>query len=57
MGEGKFLYCYGLVERHFQTSKHRLINKIVTCLEGPFFLRAIDCFGKRKYATFQFELL
>ena len=38
-------------------SKHPLINIIVTSTAGPFFLRAIDCFGKCKDATFQYELL
>jgi hypothetical protein len=38
-------------------AKCPLINIIVTCREGHFFLRAIDCSGKRKDATFQFELL
>ncbi|KAH9312316.1 hypothetical protein KI387_027351 [Taxus chinensis] len=29
--------------------RHRpLINIIVSCKDGPYFLRAIDCFGKRK---------
>ncbi|KAH9293455.1 hypothetical protein KI387_041340, partial [Taxus chinensis] len=38
--------------------KHRpLINIIVTCPVGPYFLRAIDCTGKRKDATFQFQIL
>ncbi|KAH9289309.1 hypothetical protein KI387_033426, partial [Taxus chinensis] len=38
--------------------KHQpLINIIVTCPAGPYFLRAIDCTGKRKDATFQFQIL
>ena len=34
-----------------------LFNIIVTCREGPFFLRATDCSGKRKDATFLPDLL
>ena len=34
-----------------------LINIIVTSSEGPFFLKAVDCSGKHKDASFQFELL
>lgn len=37
--------------------KRPLINIIVTSSEGPFFLKAVDCSGKRKDASFQFELL
>jgi hypothetical protein len=38
--------------------RHRpLINVIVTCAEGPFFLRAVDCSGHRKDADFQFQIL
>ncbi|KAH9329495.1 hypothetical protein KI387_001603 [Taxus chinensis] len=38
--------------------KHRpLINIIVTCPADSYFLRAIDCPGKRKDATFQFQNL
>ena len=34
-----------------------LLNIIVTSPAGPYFLRAIDCSGKLKYATFMFEIL
>jgi hypothetical protein len=34
-----------------------LLNIIVTSLAGPYFLRAIDCSGKLKDATFMFEVL
>ena len=34
-----------------------LLNVIVTSPEGPYFLRAIDCSGKLKDATFMFEML
>jgi len=34
-----------------------LINIMVSCSEGPYFLRAIDCSGKKKDAEFQFLLL
>lgn len=37
--------------------KHPVINIIVKSVVGSFFLRAVDCFGKRKDATFQLELL
>jgi hypothetical protein len=38
-------------------TKCPLINIIVTCREGLFFLRDIDCSRKCKDTTFQFELL
>ena len=34
-----------------------LINIIVTSAKGPFFLKVVEYFGKRKDASFQFELL
>lgn len=34
-----------------------LLNIIITFPTGPYFLREIDCTGKRKDATFQYELL
>lgn len=34
-----------------------LINIMVSCSEGPYFLRAVDCSGKKKDAEFQFLLL
>lgn len=34
-----------------------LINIIITCTEGPFFLRAIDCSGHQKDVDFQFNIL
>ena len=34
-----------------------LLNIIVTSLAGPYFLKAIDCIGKLKDATFMFEIL
>ena len=34
-----------------------LFNVIVTSPEGPYFLKAIDCSGKYKDATFMFEML
>jgi hypothetical protein len=34
-----------------------LLNIIVTSSTGPYFLRAIDCIGKLKDATFMFEVL
>ena len=38
--------------------QHRpLLNIIVTSPAGPYFLRAIDCSGKLKDATFMFEVL
>lgn len=37
--------------------KRPLINIIVTSAEGPFSLKVVDCFGKCKDASFQFELL
>ena len=36
---------------------HPLINIIITCTEGPFFLRAIDCSRHRKDTDFQFHIL
>ncbi|KAH9329297.1 hypothetical protein KI387_001405 [Taxus chinensis] len=36
---------------------HPLINIIVSCREGPYFLRAVDCSGKKKDAEFQFTIL
>ncbi|KAH9326223.1 hypothetical protein KI387_006401, partial [Taxus chinensis] len=38
--------------------RHRpLINIIVSCKNGSYFLRAIDCSGKRKDAKFQYQIL
>ena len=38
--------------------RHRpIINVIVTCPVGSYFLRAIDCSGKLKDADFQFGIL
>ncbi|KAH9291987.1 hypothetical protein KI387_042831, partial [Taxus chinensis] len=38
--------------------RHRpLINIIVSCKDGPYFLRAIDCSGKRKDVEFQYQIL
>ena len=38
--------------------RHRpLINIIVSCKDGPYFLRAIDCFGKQKDVEFQYQIL
>ena len=34
-----------------------LLNVIVTSPEGPYFLKAIDCSGKLKDATYMFEIL
>lgn len=34
-----------------------LINVIVTCPAGSYFLRAIDCSGRHKDADFQFSIL
>ena len=34
-----------------------LLNVIVTSPQGPYFLKAIDCSGKKKDATFMFEML
>ncbi|KAH9315128.1 hypothetical protein KI387_023755 [Taxus chinensis] len=34
-----------------------LINIIVSCKDGPYFLRAIDCSGKQKDVEFQFQIL
>ncbi|KAH9292010.1 hypothetical protein KI387_042802, partial [Taxus chinensis] len=36
---------------------HPLINIMVTCTEGPYFLKAIDCSGHVKDADFQFQIL
>ncbi|KAH9302637.1 hypothetical protein KI387_014220 [Taxus chinensis] len=33
-----------------------LINVIVSCKDGPYFLRAIDCSGKRKDVEFQYQI-
>jgi hypothetical protein len=33
------------------------VNIIVTSSGGPYFLRAIDCSGKHKDASFMFEVL
>ena len=49
--------CSIVMDGWTDITKRPLINIIVTCIDGPFFLRAIDCSGKRKDATFQFELL
>jgi hypothetical protein len=49
--------CSIVMDGWTDIAKRPLINIIVTCREGPFFLRAIDCSGKRKDTTFQFELL
>ena len=49
--------CSIVMDGWIDIAKHPLINIIVTCRDGPYFLRAIDCFGKHKDATFQFELL
>ena len=49
--------CSIVMDGWTDIAKRPLINIIVTCREGPFFLRAIDCSGKRKDAAFQFELL
>jgi hypothetical protein len=38
-------------------NKDYLLNIIVTSLAKPYFLRAIDCNGKIKDATFMFEVL
>ena len=38
--------CSIAMDRWTEISKHLLINIIVTSAAGPFFLRAIDCFGK-----------
>ena len=37
--------------------KFNMINIMVTSIACLFFLRAIDCFGKHKDASFQLELL
>ena len=49
--------CSIVMDGWTDITKRPLINIIVTCVDGPFFLRAIDCSGKRKDAAFQFELL
>ena len=49
--------CSIVMDGWTDIAKRPLINIIVTCRDGPYFLRAIDCSGKRKDATFQFELL
>jgi hypothetical protein len=49
--------CSIVMDGWTNIAKCPLINIIVTCLDGPFFLRAIDCSGKHKDAAFQFELL
>jgi len=51
------LGCSIVMDGWTDIAKRPLINIIVTCRDGPFFLRAIDCSGKRKDASFQFELL
>ena len=49
--------CSIVMDGWTNIAKCPLINIIVTCRKGPFFLRAIDCSGKHKDATFLFDLL
>ena len=49
--------CSIVMDGWTDIAKRPLINIIVTSTAGPFFLRAIDCSGKRKDASFQYELL
>ena len=36
---------------------HPLIKIMVTCIEGPFFLKAVYCLGHHKDADFQYHVL
>ena len=38
-------------------SHHALINIMVTCTEGPYFFKAVDCPAHRKDVHFQFHVL
>ena len=51
------LGCFIVIDGWTNITKRPLINMIVTCVGGPLFLRAIDCSGKCRDATFQFKLL
>ena len=46
--------CSIVMDGWTDISKHPLINIIVTSTTGQFFLRAIDCSGKRKDEAFQY---
>ncbi|XP_059076562.1 uncharacterized protein LOC131039617 [Cryptomeria japonica] len=47
-----------IVSDEWTDVRHRpLINIIVTCPAGSYFLKAVDCSGKRKDAEFQFSIL
>lgn len=49
---------YSIITNGSTDIKHwPLISLIVTSSAGSYFLRAIDCTGKRKDAAFQFEIL
>ncbi|XP_059072621.1 uncharacterized protein LOC131873636 [Cryptomeria japonica] len=51
------LGCSIVMDGWTNISHRPLINIMVTCAEGPYFLRAVDCTGHRKDADFQFQVL
>jgi len=51
------LGCSIVMDGWTDIQQRPLLNIVVTSLAGPYFLRAIDCSGKLKDATFMFEVL
>ena len=49
--------CNIIMDGWMDIRNRPLINVIVTCIEGPFFLRAVDCSGHRKDVDFQIQIL
>jgi hypothetical protein len=49
--------CNIVMDGWTDISHRPLINIMVTCTEGPYFLKVVDCSGHRKDADFQFEVL
>ena len=49
--------CSIIMDGWTDISHRPLINIMVTCTEGPYFLKAVDCTGHRKDADFQFHVL
>lgn len=49
--------CSIIMDGWMELRNHPLINIIVTCSNGPFFLKLIDCSRCQKDVDFQFNIL
>ena len=49
--------CSIIMDGWMDISHRPLINIMVTCTKGPYFLKAVDCSGHRKDVDFQYHVL